>query len=230
MVGFRSITFQEQGALEWPQSGEALDLYKTSETIPPEVMWTQFWAWAYASPLAKSTRFRAGLTIGEDRLYAFQCLMQTTSVGFCNGCFGYGYRLRQGGATLSPITPKKYEDNLTFFRETFRLFTKKWRTRYHAFLLSFVGYILFRYKDTWTVVQADAREHFYWKGWRAYWRLSLRPEGPLFGRLGFWATLLSPTANSSRFISGQLWGRAAFLTKSKLKAALIRRLKRLKRT
>ena len=222
MVAFGNRNFPQDETPAWPPQRDTCRYYETHRGLPGEVIWTQFWAWAYRAELAKRHRFVEALAVGEDRLYAFQCVLQTRAVGYLFDFCGHGYRVRQSGVSFSAWTVKKYQDNLFFFRETLHLFAPQPRCLARPFQMSFIGYILYRYQDTWHL--ADAPGRFYWPGWRAHWHLSLQRGIPLWGRIGLWGSLLMPTPKLVSFFTGHLWGRLAFCSRERLKAALFRRL------
>lgn len=222
MVAFGNHSFPQDETPVWPSQRDTCRYYETRRGLPSNVIWTPFWSWAYRAKLAKHHRFVASLEVGEDRLYAFQCVLQTRTVGYLPDFCGHGYRVRRSGVSFSAWTVKKYQDNLFFFRETLRLFAPQPRSLARPFRMSFVGYILYRYQDTWRL--ADFPRRFYWPGWRAHWHLSFQRGIPLWGRIGLWCVLLMPTQKTVDFFTGQVWGRLAFCSRERLKAAILRRL------
>ena len=222
MVAFTYRTFPESEKPRRPEQVETCQYYETCQELPTHLIWTQFWAWAYRATLAQSQHFTEGLTVGEDRLYAFQCILKARVLGHLSAFCGLGYRVRQSGVSHSAWTIKKYKDNLQFFHETFRLFAARPHHLTRKFRMSFIGYVLYRYLDTWRIVDAPSR--FYWSGWRAHWRLSIQRGIPLWGRIGLWTVLCLPSPRKVDLFIGKIWGRCAFLSMARLKQAIRRRL------
>ena len=121
-VHFGMSRFERRSELDWRRSATRLHLHRYESEMPDVFHAGGFSAKIYRRSLIGDLRFPVGYTRGEDRLFLVNCAERMNAVVEINQDL-YGYRQREGSATMSALTAESLRSEL-WLLEQYRI----WRS------------------------------------------------------------------------------------------------------
>lgn len=120
VVGLKFVQYPDGESPNWSEDNNSrFEYFDISQSVPAVAFGTGVWATAFKRDIVEKFRFN-DFKVGADRVFVTSVIDETAHFVYCD-FIGYGYRVRLGSIVNTPLTRRKYLDDVNHYAHCINL-------------------------------------------------------------------------------------------------------------